>query len=99
MVSLKKKIVGASLRKMTEANVTLDPLDSIYTTIAFSSRDMSACKRDAWIYGIVLGWDESIKEIAEKHNWSEETIKRLKTLHDNFNKLEKQSKKDFGEQK
>lgn len=76
-------------------NKTLDPLDSIICTIAFNSRDMSTDKRDAWLYGIVCGWEESIKEIQEQHGWSDVAVKRLKILHKNYKVMVKESKRRF----
>lgn len=32
-----------------------NPLESIRKAILFSSNDFAQCKRDAWIYGIVVG--------------------------------------------
>ena len=55
--------------------------DSIESLIAFSARDYSVCKRDAWLYGIVHGWGECLEEIAKKHKWDSEDCKRLKLLN------------------
>lgn len=58
-------------------------LESIERTIAFSPRDWSICKRDAWIYGIVFGWDDLTAEcaLAIRHGWNAETVARLHSLH------------------
>lgn len=62
-----------------------NPLESIATAIAFSPRDWSSHHRDAWIYGIVLGWDkEDLEELKNKHKWRDETVARLKFLHDKY---------------
>lgn len=62
-----------------------NPLESIATAIAFSPRDWSSHHRDAWIYGIVLGWDkEVLEELKNKHKWRDETVARLKFLHDEY---------------
>jgi hypothetical protein len=52
-------------------------LDSLQNAIAFSSRDWSLDKRDAWIYGIIMGWDDSIESVAKLHNWSVDDVERL----------------------
>jgi len=85
---------------MGKPNRTLNPLESIEFTIAFSSRDMATDKRDAWIYGIVLGWDDekTFEEFKEKFGWSDAAVKRLKKLHENYTVMAKQSKKQFKEE-
>lgn len=67
-----------------------NPLESIRKAILFSSNDYSQCKRDAWIYGIVVGWpDEALQELAQQHRWEPETIERLKRLNKAFVELNK----------
>lgn len=64
------------------------PLESIETAIAVSVRDWSENNRDAWIYGIVFGWEEdSMQEMIKKHHWSKETVQRLNILHNKFKNL------------
>jgi len=65
-----------------------DARESLYDTIVFSSRDYSIDPEDAWIYGIIVGWDgPSLKELAKKFNWPTKTCKRLEKLHRNFKAL------------
>lgn len=65
-----------------------NPLESLHNTIVFSVRDYGNYSKDAWIYGIIVGWDdESLKELKIKFSWDDEAINRLKTLHDRFKKL------------
>jgi len=67
---------------------TENPLVSIRKAILFSSNDYSQCKRDAWIYGIVVGWrDEALEELSQRHCWDPETVERLKRLHKAFAEL------------
>ena len=54
---------------------------SLHVAICLGSRDYSLNHRDAWIYGIVVGWDETLPEVAEKHGWSKETQDRLASMH------------------
>lgn len=60
------------------------PCQSIAAAIAFSARDWALDHRDAWIYGIVLGWDETLPDVAERHRWTPETVKRLEMLREMF---------------
>jgi len=54
--------------------------------LAFDSRDYSINRRDAWLYGIIMGWDRSMDEIAARHGWNEQAVARLRRLHALFNK-------------
>lgn len=66
---------------------TLCPFESLHDTIVFSSKDWSLCKTDAWIYGVIVGWDEdALKEIKKDFNWSDDIADRLKQLHEAFTK-------------
>jgi hypothetical protein len=60
------------------------PIVSLGNALAFDARDWSKSKRDAWIYGVVLGWDEALSEVAEAHGWDAETQRRLVRLHERF---------------
>lgn len=67
---------------------TENPLVSLRTAIACHTRDMSSHHKDAWIWGIVCGWDETLDEIAEQHGWNRETVARLKRLRSRYEKIE-----------
>lgn len=72
-----------------------NPLESIATAIAFSPRDWSSHHRDAWIYGIVCGWDkEALEKLKNKHDWRDETIARLKFLHDKYKILKNKNEEN-----
>jgi hypothetical protein len=72
-------------------NQMTDPLESLVNLLAFSSKDWSIDKSDAWMYGIVAGWDnESLNELQVKFDWHDLEVKRLKILHINFKELQKQ---------
>lgn len=62
-----------------------DVYESLYNTIVFDSADWSKTKRLAWIYGIIVGWNnESYEEIKDMWNWSDKTIARNKRLNKTF---------------
>lgn len=62
-----------------------DALESIYTTVVFDSRDWSQTKRDAWLYGVVVGWDgPAMREVAGRFGWPPEDVSRLRALHRAF---------------
>lgn len=69
------------------------PRDSLECVLAFDSRDWAQNERDAWIWGIVFGWDFEIEDgdtqsamesVANQHDWDTKTQKRLHRLHEKF---------------
>ena len=74
--------------EMSELNDLLCPLEAIDCTLAFATKDWSVDKNDAWIYGIVAGWDDdSLKELSAKFRWTTATVEKLKKLHAAFAEL------------
>lgn len=71
---------------ITRVNIE-NPLESIISTIVFSPADMSQNNRDAWLYGITVGWKEATDEVAKQHEWDAETVARLHRLHAEFKHL------------
>lgn len=67
-----------------------NPFESIHSVMVFDPRDWALNPKDAWIYGIVVRWDNeaSYKELRQKHRWSVSTTERLKLLHEKY-KLQK----------
>lgn len=63
------KVVPSELREV---------LESLAAALVTSSKDLSLDHRDAWIYGILLGWGDSFESVAEKHRWDSKTRARLK---------------------
>ena len=64
-----------------------NPFESLHATLVFCSRDWAVNEKDAWIWGIVVGWDwddESMSKIRSQLGWSDETIARLTRLHKQF---------------
>lgn len=58
-------------------------IDSAQSAIAFSPHDWGADKRLAWVYGILVGWDdEALAEMQKKFRWTDESVERLKSYHE-----------------
>ena len=74
--------------------ITLNALESIECAIAFSVREWGDCRRDAWIYAIIFGWDDEWEEMAEKHGWDEEDRKRAEMMHEQWKKAKEMMKRD-----
>jgi hypothetical protein len=80
--------------------------DSLEGVCAFDSRDWSVNKRDAWLYGIVCGWDggqdedppeDAMAEMVEQHGWNAEAVERLRRMQQAVTtvmKLGKEKKQD-----
>jgi len=62
-------------------------LQSLLESYVRTSKNMGEAKFDAWIYGIIAGWDDAAYvELARRHSWSEEEVEYNKLLHQNYNK-------------
>ncbi|MEV0691801.1 hypothetical protein [Streptomyces sp. NPDC050388] len=78
---------AAALARVREA------LASLHRTMAHDPRDWALDKRDAWLWGIVCGWeceaqhdhdvvcgrDNPLRQVAARHRWPNEDVERLKT--------------------
>lgn len=76
---------------------TDNPLEALSDAMAFNSRDFSEGQFEAWIWGIVHGWDnedndpdcgDAMAEVAAKVGWNEHHVARLRRLRSNFRSLE-----------
>jgi hypothetical protein len=62
-----------------------NPFESIQNCIAFDTKDFAVYHRDAWLFGIVFGWDgASMDYLARRHGWDDATVARLRRLHDRY---------------
>jgi hypothetical protein len=57
-----------------------DALNSLLRVMNTDPRDWSANFRDAWLYGIVVGWDDALADVASRFGWSETVTNRLAGL-------------------
>lgn len=66
-------------------------LDSAHTVMALSSQDWSVAEDFAWLYGILVGWDndpdggdvdqaDTISELRRRFNWTDYDVDRLRAL-------------------
>jgi hypothetical protein len=64
---------------------TESPFESLKDTLAFSPDDWGDSRAMAWVYGIILGWDDEVlTELAQQFRWSAAAIERLRVLHAAF---------------
>lgn len=78
-------------------------LQSITSAIVFHAGDWGLWPREAWIYGIAVGWEceddhehddicggsDALTDMAEKHGWSAEAVTRLRALRRHYRAAEK----------
>ena len=66
----------------------LGALDSLLCGLSLAPKDWSLDKYDAWVYGIIAGWDdESLIELQSRFRWKPETVEKLKSFHKAFGDL------------
>lgn len=82
---------------MSDINCGTNPFESLECTIAFDVKDWGSDRRSAWIYGIILGWDdeECFNEFKYKFGWDDKTIERLKKLRGNYLKAKELYEKEL----
>lgn len=66
-----------------------NPFHSLVNTVVFSSADWGAARDLAWVYGIVVGWEDeddptALDELAPGLGWSAEKVERLRRLRTAF---------------
>ena len=62
--------------------------------LTFTSKDMAADRLDAWLYGIIIGWDDedgdgldAMSELAKRFGWSEVAVTRLRAQREAWKRL------------
>lgn len=65
----------------------VEALRSLRTVAATSARDWTRSKEEAWIWGVLWGWGpleegdiDARDEVAAKHRWDVETMRRLHAM-------------------
>lgn len=44
-------------------------------------RDWTANRHDAWLYGVVIGWDEeALPAVAERHGWKPDRVANMQEM-------------------
>lgn len=79
-----------AMRKDELINLMVDvaeAVDSMAGTLAGMPHDMAQDRSWAWLYGIVLGWDEVAPSIAKRHEWHDYTAERMVRYNVSVEKL------------
>lgn len=86
--------------RMSAFPPSLDPMAALHDAIAFSSRDFAEDRFEAWIYGIVVGWDDeddetgdggAMDEVAAKVGWTTQQVATLRKLRTRWRHIESQA--------
>lgn len=81
-----------------------EALCSLGAAVTFHPADWAQHSRDAWIYGIVNGWDDpdrqpdepdTMAELQERHGWSDDDVRRLRRYHRAFREGEMWGREAF----
>lgn len=82
--------IDGTVRPADDLDALRDTLDAIHLAVTISSRDWSIHHRDAWLYGVVAGWDDehpdddAMPEVAERHGWDAEMVATIRFHHAAF---------------
>jgi hypothetical protein len=58
------------------------PKENIRGCMVMLAKDWGLDNRNAWLWGIVLGWDaESLAELKIRHDWTDDDVALLQRLH------------------
>lgn len=65
-----------------------EALDSIHSVLVFGARDWAENKHDAWLYGIIAGWDDELyEELSLEFKWTKEDTVRNKRLNKAYEEI------------
>ena len=83
-------VMNTSTCERVKAKPDKNPLSNLKSTMLFHVNGFDSNFRDAWMLGIVVGYDwkdDSFKEVCERWNWTNEDAKLLKKLHEQYEEL------------
>jgi len=87
LTKYQNKMENIKWQTRDEMDSPTNPMQALRESYSRSPKDMAKSKFDAWVYGVICGWDDdAYRELSIKHNWSEETVKYNKLLHNNYMK-------------
>lgn len=74
-------------QKVKPNDTTPNPLQRLHEAMVFTSDDLSLKKRDAFMYAIIVGWDDAAyNELKITHNWSDKDVRQMKDWHHAYKK-------------
>ena len=83
-------VMNTSTGERVKAEPDKNPLSNLKSTMLFHVNGFDSNFRDAWMLGIVIGYDwksDSFKEVCDRWKWTDEDAKLLKKLHEQYEEL------------
>lgn len=83
-------VINTLTGKRVKGKPNKNPLDSLRRTMLFHVNGWDSNFRDAWMYGIVVGYDwenDYFKEVCERWKWTKEEAENLRKLHEKYEEL------------
>ena len=83
-------VINTSTLERVKATPDKNPLSNLKSTILYHVNGFDSNFRDAWILGIVVGYDwkdDSFKEVCDRWKWTKEDADLLKKLHEQYEEL------------
>lgn len=77
----------AAKRLRAQALPTPLSVGSLRSTMTMAVKDWSVDRRDAWLYGVIVGWGDALDEVCARHEWPATERDRLRELNEEFNRL------------
>lgn len=85
---IRDKLAPLSKEELIDMAVDVaEALDSMAGTLAGMPHDMGEDRSHAWMYGIVLGWDDAASIVARRHEWHDYTRARMERYNVAVEKL------------
>jgi len=82
--------LGQTIRQLYAENQRLNCLlydltrtiTAAYNRMTIDTRDWTANRSDAWLYGALIGWtDDALADVAARHRWTPQTVEYLRERH------------------
>ena len=70
-------LLSVEIKEKAMPNNITSYKESLESCLVFSPRDWSKDERDAWLYGVIVGWGHRLPEIAKDFGWNDYTKQRL----------------------
>jgi hypothetical protein len=72
------RVLDASVAEYGRAERAKEMLHLVGRIVATSSRDWAQHASDAWLYGLLVGWDQDgLEEVAQRFGWTERGVAKL----------------------
>ena len=83
-------VMNTSTDERVKAKPDKNPLSNLKSTMLYHVNGFDSNFRDAWMLGIVVGYDWKdgyFKEVCDRWNWTDEDAELLKKLHEQYEEL------------